>query len=158
MKIILKQDVENVGRRGDVVNVSRGYGRNFLIPRRLAIEVTPSNLKAIELEKKALRKKNEQERLSYQSLIEKLNAVTLTFVRKAGEKDHIFGSVSAGDIKEALAGLGFDIDKKKIGLDEPIKRLGHYAIPVRVYYDDKAEIRVEVKTGEETAEGTTAKS
>jgi len=158
MKIILKQDVENVGRRGDVVNVSRGYGRNFLIPRRLAIEVTPSNLKAIELEKKALRKKNEQERLSYQSLIEKLNAVTLTFVRKAGEKDHIFGSVSAGDIKEALAGLGFDIDKKKIGLDEPIKRLGHYAIPVRVYYDDKAEIRVEVKTGEETTEGTTAKS
>ena len=158
MKIILKQDVENVGRRGDVVNVARGYGRNFLIPRRLAIEVTPSNLKAIELEKKALRKKNEQERLSYQSLIEKLNAVTLTFVRKAGEKDHIFGSVSAGDIKEALAGLGFDIDKKKIGLDEPIKRLGHYAIPVRVYYDDKAEIRVEVKTGEETAEGTTAKS
>jgi large subunit ribosomal protein L9 len=158
MKIILKQDVENVGRRGDVVNVARGYGRNFLIPRRLAIEVTPSNLKAIELEKKALRKKNEQERLSYQSLIEKLNAVTLTFVRKAGEKDHIFGSVSAGDIKEALAGLGFDIDKKKIGLDEPIKRLGHYTIPVRVYYDDKAEIRVEVKTGEETAEGTTAKS
>jgi large subunit ribosomal protein L9 len=157
MKIILKQDVENVGRRGDVVNVARGYGRNFLIPRRLAIEVTPSNLKAIELEKKALGKKNEQERLSYQSLIEKLSAVTLSFVRKAGEKDHIFGSVSAGDIKEALAGLGFDIDKKKISLDEPIKRLGHYTIPVRVYHDDKAEIRVEVKTGEETAEGTTAK-
>jgi large subunit ribosomal protein L9 len=158
MKVILKQDVENVGHRGDVVNVSRGYGRNFLIPRRLATEVTASNLKTIELEKKVLKKKNDEERLSFQGLIEKLSAVTLTFVRKAGEKDHIFGSVSAGDIKEGLAGLGFDIDKKKIGLDEPIKRLGHFTIPVKVYHDDKAEIRVEIKPEEEAAEGTTAKS
>jgi len=158
MKVILKQDVENVGRRGDVVNVARGYGRNYLLPRRLATEVTASNLKAIELEKKVLLKKNEEERRSFQSLIEKLSGLSLTFVRKAGEKDHIFGSVSAADIRDALAAQGLDIDKKKIGLDEPIKRLGRYTVPVRVYHDDKAEIRVEVKPEEPTGETAPAAS
>ena len=158
MKVILKQDVENLGRRGDVVTVSPGYGRNFLIPHRLAAEVTASNVKTIELEKKVLFKKNEQERQSYRDLIDRLNAVSLTFVRKAGEKDHIFGSVSAGDIKEALAGLGFELDKKKIGLEEPLKRLGRYTVPVKVYHDDKAEIRVEIKTEAEPAGEPTAES
>ncbi|MBN2206496.1 MAG: 50S ribosomal protein L9 [Candidatus Aminicenantes bacterium] len=158
MKVILTQDIESVGRRGDVVNVARGYGRNFLLPRRLAIEVTASNLKAIELEKKTLLKKNEEERRSFQSLIEKLSGLSLTFVRKAGEKDHIFGSVSAGDIRDALAAQGFEVDKKKIGLDEPIKRLGSYIIPVRIYHDDKAEIRVEVKPEEPSGESAPAES
>jgi large subunit ribosomal protein L9 len=156
MKVILKQDIENLGRRGDVVNVARGYGRNYLLPRRLASEVTASNLKAIELEKKGLLKKNEEERRSFQTLIEKLNGLSLTFVRKAGEKDHIFGSVSAGDIKDALAAQGFDVDKKKIGLDEPIKRLGRYTVPIRVFHDDKAEIRVEVKAEEGPGESAPA--
>lgn len=158
MKVILKQDIESVGRRGDIVNVARGYGRNYLLPRRLATEVTASNLKAIELEKKALLKKNEEERKSYQSLIEKLSGLSLTFVRKAGEKDHIFGSVSAADIKDALAAQGFEVDKKKIGLEEPIKRLGRFTVPVRVYHDDKAEIRVEVKPEEPSGESAPAES
>jgi large subunit ribosomal protein L9 len=145
MKVILKHDVENVGRKGDTVNVSPGYGRNYLIPRKMALEVTSSNLKMIEIERQALKKKVESERQSFQDLIQRLNEVTLTFSRKAGEKDMIFGSVSAGDIKDSLDRLGFDIEKKKIGLDEPIKRLGNYTIPVRVFHDDKATLRVEVR-------------
>jgi large subunit ribosomal protein L9 len=95
----------------------------------------------------------EEERLSYRDLIQRLNQVTLNFARKAGEKDHIFGSVSSGDIKDALDKLGFDIDKKKIVLDEPIKRLGSYSIPVKIYHDDRAEIKVHVvKDEEEPAE------
>ena len=151
MKVILKQDVESVGRKGDVINVAAGYGRNFLIPRKLALEVTPSNLKMVEVERTVLKKKVEQERLSYRDLIQKLNQVTLSFARKAGEKDHIFGSVSATDIKESLDRLGFEIDKKRIVLDEPLKRLGNYSVPVKVYHDDKAEIKVAIVREEESA-------
>jgi len=149
MKIILKQDVENVGRQGEIVNVAPGFGRNFLIPRKLALAVTPSNMKMIGIEQSVLKKKVEQERLSFRDLIERLNQVTLSFARKAGEKDHIFGSVSAGDIKDGLDKLGFDIDKKKIVLDEPLKRLGNYNVPVKIYHDDRAEIKVHVVKDEE---------
>ncbi|MFZ2054104.1 MAG: 50S ribosomal protein L9 [Candidatus Aminicenantales bacterium] len=152
MKVILKQDVENVGRKGDIVNVAPGYGRNYLIPRKLALKVTPSNMKMIEIEQQALKKKVEKERESYQDLIHRLNEVTLAFPRKAGEKDMIFGSVSAADIKDALDRLGFEIEKKKIGLEEPIKRLGHYTIPVKVFHDDKATLRVEVRKEEGAAD------
>ncbi len=149
MKVILKNDVENVGRKGDIVNVSAGFGRNFLLPRKLALEVTPSNMKMIEIEKKALGKRLEKERQSYQDVIHKLGAVTLTFRRKTGEKDHIFGSVSASDIKDELGKLGFEVEKKKIVLEEPIRRLGNYSVPVRVFHDDKAEVKVEVVESEE---------
>lgn len=152
MKVILKQDVENVGRKGDIISVARGYGRNYLIPRKLAAEVTPSNMKMIEVERQALKKIAEEERLSYREIIQKLGQVTLNFARKAGEKDHIFGSVSASDIKEALDSLGFDVDKKKIVLDEPLKRLGNYTVPIKVYHDDKAEIKVAVVKEEEKEE------
>ncbi len=149
MKVILKQDMENVGRQGEIVTVAPGFGRNFLIPRKLALAVTPSNMKMIEIEQSVLKKKVEQERLSFRDLIERLNQVTLSFARKAGEKDHIFGSVSAGDIKDALDKLGFDIDKKKIVLDEPLKRLGNYNVPVKIFHDDRAEIKVHVVKDEE---------
>ena len=151
MKVILKQDVENVGRKGDTVSVAPGFGRNFLLPRNLALAVTASNMKMVEIERTSLKKKVEQERLSYRDLIQRLNQVTLSFARKAGEKDHIFGSVSAGDIKDGLDKLGFDIDKKKIVLDEPLKRLGSYNIPVKIYHDDKAEIKVAIVKEEEPA-------
>ena len=114
MRVILKQDVENLGRKGDMVSVASGYGRNYLIPRKMALEVTPSNMKMIEIEQQALRKSVEKERASYQDLINRLNETTLTFKRKAGEKDVIFGSVSSSDVKEALDELGIEIDKKKI--------------------------------------------
>lgn len=144
MKVILKENVEKVGHKGDIVNVAPGFGRNYLIPRKLALEVTPSNVKMIEIERQALKKKLEAERKSFQGVIQKLNGVTLSFTRRAGEKDVIFGSVSSGDIKEELDKLGFEVDKKKILLDEPIKRLGNFAVPVKVYHEDKAEIKVVV--------------
>jgi large subunit ribosomal protein L9 len=165
MKVILKQDVEKLGRRGDVVNVAPGFGRNYLIPRKLALAVTATNLKTVEIERQALKKKAEIERKSFQSLVERLNQVSLTFTRRAGDKDIIFGSVSAGDVKEALDGLGYDIDKKKILLDEPIKRLGNFAVPVKISTDDRAEVKIVVareedegaaaagETGENTASG-----
>jgi len=151
MKVILKQDVENVGRKGDVVNVAPGYGRNFLLPRRLALEVTSSNLKMVEIERAALKKKVEQERQSFQATIQKLNQAVLSFSRKTTESDQIFGSVTAADIKEALDGLGFAVDKKRIVLPEPLKRLGRHKVTVKVYHDDKAEIQVDIVAEEEPA-------
>ncbi len=150
MKVLLKQDVEKLGRKGDVVNVAAGFGRNYLIPRKLAIEVTPENEKLVEMERRALLKKIEKERMSAKELIDRLNQVRLTFQRKAGEKDMIFGSVSATDIRDELEKLGFSIDKKKIQLEEPIRRLGNYVIPVKVYHEQKAEVHLEVVREEET--------
>ena len=153
MRVILKQDVEKVGRKGDVINVADGYGRNCLLPKKLAIEVTASNLKMIEIERTALKKKVEKERLSFRGLIEKLNEVTLSFARRSGDKDVIFGSVSSGDIRDELAKLGFDIDKKKVLLDEPIKRLGNFTVRIKVYQDDRAEVRIVVLKEEAGEEG-----
>jgi large subunit ribosomal protein L9 len=150
MKVILKQDIEKLGRKGDIVNIASGYGRNYLLPKKMAIEVTPSNIKMIEIEKQALKKKMEQERQSFQDLIQKLNDLTLTFNRRAGEKDVIFGSVSSGDIREALEKQGFDVDKKKILLDEPIKRLGNFTVPVKIFHDDRAELKIVVAKDEES--------
>ncbi len=145
MKVILKENIENLGKRGDIIDVAAGYGRNYLIPRRLALEVTSSNLKMIGVEQKALKKKLEKEVVSYQSLMERLKQASLSFERKAGDKDVIFGSVSISDIKEGLDRLGFDIEKKRILLDEPIKRLGNYTVPIKVFHDERAEIKIEVK-------------
>lgn len=144
MRVILKQDVDKLGRKGDVVSVAPGYGRNFLVPKKLAIAVTASNIKMIEIEQAALKKKVEVERKSFQGLVEKLNQTSLTFARRAGEKDVIFGSVSSGDIRDELVKLGLDVDKKKILLDEPIKRLGNFTVPIKVYHDDRAAVKVVV--------------
>jgi len=153
MKVILKQDVEKLGRRGDVVNVAPGFGRNYLIPRKMALAVTATNLKTIEIERQSLKKKAEIERKSFQSLVQKLNEVSLTFTRRAGEKDIIFGSVSAGDVKEALDGLGYEIDKKRILLDEPIKRLGNFTVPVKISAEDRAEVKIVVAREEVAGAG-----
>jgi large subunit ribosomal protein L9 len=152
MKVILKQDVENLGSKGDIVNVAPGFGRNYLIPKKIALEVTSSNAKMIEIERRALKKRLEQERQSFEGLIQKLNLVALTFKRKSGEKDMIFGSVSSSDIKDALHELGFEIDKKKILLEEPIKRLGNYSVPIKIFHEDRAEIKVEVLKPDEEIE------
>ncbi len=149
MRVILKQTVENLGKKGDIVNVTPGYGRNYLIPKKIALEVTSSNMKMIEIEQRALQKAVEKERASFQGVIDKLNETTLLFKRKAGEKDVIFGSVSSSDIKDALQELSIEIDKKKILLDEPIKRLGNYTVPIKIFHEDRAEVKVEVISEEE---------
>ena len=158
MKVILREDVEKVGRRGDVVNVAPGFGRNYLIPRKMALAVTPTNLKSIEIERQSLKKKLEIERKSFQSLAQKLSQVSLTFTRRAGEKDVIFGSVSSGDVKEALDGLGYDIDKKKILLDEPIKRLGNFTVLIKISTEDRAEVKIVVAREEPEGAGAAAET
>ncbi len=144
MKIILRENIENLGEKGDIVNVAAGYGRNYLIPKKMALEITPTNTKMIEIEQQALKKGLEKEMETYQTLIEQLNEVSLTFKRKAGEKDSIFGSVSTGDIKDALSNLNFNIEKKKILLPDPIKKLGNYKVPIKIFHDQTAEISLEV--------------
>lgn len=161
MKVILRENMENLGEKGDIVSVSKGYARNYLIPKRLAVQVTKSNIKMIEMEQKALKKRLAKELKTYEDLIQSLNATKLSFLRKAGEKDVIFGSVSSSDIKEALVEKGFAIDKKKIVLDEPLKRLGNFMVPIKIHQDKKAEIAVEVlreegETGGEEEEITGA--
>ena len=145
MKIILKENIETLGKRGDIIDVAAGYGRNYLIPRKLAIQVTSANMKMVEMEQKALRKKLEQEVESFQTEIGQLNQTSLSFERKAGDKDVIFGSVSVTDIKEALDKLGMEVEKKRILLAEPIKRLGNYTVAIKVFHDEQAEIKIEVK-------------
>lgn len=151
MKVILKENIESLGKKGDIVNVARGYGRNYLIPQKLALEVTPSNMKMIEMEQKALRRRYEQERISHQTLMGKIHETRLSFVRKTAEKDIIFGSVSASDIKDALAELGIEVDKKKILLEEPIKRLGNYTVPLKIFHEERAEVKIEVISEEEAS-------
>jgi large subunit ribosomal protein L9 len=149
LRVILKEDVENLGRKGDIVAVAPGYGRNYLIPKKLALKVTSSNMKMIEIERQSLMKKLEKEKASHQAVIQKLNQTILSFKRKAGEKDVIFGSVSSSDISEALLEMGIEVEKKKILLDEPIKRLGNFSIEVKIFHEDRAEIKVEVIKEEE---------
>lgn len=149
MRVILKENIENMGKKGDIVDVASGYGRNFLIPKNFALEVTSKNLKMIEMQQQALKKGLEKEMASHRALIDQLNVVILNFPRKAGEKDAIFGSVSTSDIREALGRLNFDIEKKKILLDEPIKKLGNYTISIKVFHDEKAQIKIEVVKQEE---------
>ena len=149
MRVILRENIENLGRKGDIVNVASGYGRNYLIPKKIAIEVTSCNMKMIEIEQKALQKGFEKELASYQELTDRLNAVTLSFKRKTSEKDVIFGSVSSTDIRDALAAQGFEVEKKKILLDEPIKRLGNYTVLIKTFHEERAEVKLEVvKEGE----------
>lgn len=144
MKVLLKENIENLGKKGDIVNTAPGYARNYLLPKQMAVKVTPANSKMIEMLQQSLRKGLAQEMKSYQAQVEQLSAVALTFVRKAGDKDSIFGSVSTTDIKEALADLNFEVEKKKILLEEPIKKLGNYVVPIKIFHDEKAEIKIEV--------------
>ncbi|RLE04617.1 MAG: 50S ribosomal protein L9 [Candidatus Aminicenantes bacterium] len=151
MKIMLRENIENLGKRGDIVEVAPGYARNYLLPRKLALEVTPTNMKMIEMQQRALRKKLEKELSSYQEMAQKLSQVKLTFYRKTSDKEALFGSVSLADIKEALEKEGFALDKKKILLPEPIKSLGSYKVPIKVFHEERAEIEVQVLP-EEAAE------
>lgn len=144
MQVILQENVEKLGTRGQVVEVSPGYARNFLLPRNLAIEATPGNLKRLEKIRATLAKREATERDSAAKLAELLGAVTLTLRRKAGESDHLFGSVTAADISEALAAQGYSVDKRKIRLEEPIKLIGEFSVPVRLHPEVETTVKVVV--------------
>jgi large subunit ribosomal protein L9 len=144
MQIILQEDVEKLGARGDVVSVKEGYARNFLLPRKLALEASPGNLKRLEKIRTSLAKRTATERDQAQKQAELLKDVTLAFSRKAGESDQLFGSVTAGDIAEGLAAQGFEVDKRRIELAEPIKVVGQYEITAKLVHGVTATFKVNV--------------
>lgn len=142
MKVILIQEIPHLGRPGDQVDVARGYARNFLIPRKLAVEATSSNLRALEQIKAQATQREERLKQEAEAIAERIRGVTVTITRQAGEQDRLFGSVTSGDIAEALAQQGIQLERKKIALDGPIKALGTYAVPVRLHGETVADIQV----------------
>jgi large subunit ribosomal protein L9 len=142
MEVILRQAVENLGKPGDVVKVSNGYARNFLLPRGVAFEATPGNLKRIAQEKDRLEAAENERRNAAQGLAEKLEQVSLTFSARVGEEGKLFGSVTASDIAAQLETQGFQIEKRQVDLHEPLKTLGVFRVPVRLHADVKPEIKV----------------
>jgi large subunit ribosomal protein L9 len=144
MQIILQEDVENLGHRGDVVTVKPGYARNFLLPRKIGIEATTGNMQALERIRTSLAKKTATELDAAHKQAELLNGVAVKFARKTGENDQMFGSVTSGDISEALAAQGFKVDKRQIQLAEPIKVIGEQNVTVKVFRDVTAAIKVTV--------------
>ncbi len=145
MQIILQEDVEKLGNRGQVVEVAEGYARNFLLPRKLALEATPNNMKRLEHMRAVFAKREATEKESAQKLAELLTGVTLTLVRKAGENDQLFGSVTSSDIAEALAAQGYKIDKRKIELHESIKLVGEYDVPVELHREVSTTVKLVVQ-------------
>jgi large subunit ribosomal protein L9 len=149
MELLLKEDVENLGVRGDLVKVRPGYGRNYLLPRGLAIQATPGNVKQIELQRKALLKKEAVERNTATQQADLLKDVTLEFARKVGEHGILYGSVTAMDIAEAFAAKGFEVDRRRVLLKDPIKEPGEYEVPVKLHREVATNIKVVVKSEEE---------
>ena len=142
MEVILRQTVENVGNPGDIVKVSNGYARNYLLPHGLAYQATPGNLKRIAAERSRLEAAENERRDAASSLAKRLEEVQLTFSARVGEEGKLFGSVTGADIAEQLAAQGFQIERRLIDLHEPIKALGVYRVPIRLHADVKPEIRV----------------
>jgi large subunit ribosomal protein L9 len=142
MEVILRQAVESLGKPGDVVKVSNGYARNYLLPHGVAFEATPGNLKRIQQEKDRLEAAENERRTAAQAYAEKLEQVQLTFSARVGEEGKLFGSVTSADVAQQLEAQGFHIEKRQIDLHEPIKALGVYRIPIRLHADVKPEIRV----------------
>jgi large subunit ribosomal protein L9 len=146
MELLLKEDVESLGVRGELVKVRAGYGRNYLLPRGLAVQATPSNLKQIELQRKALLKREASERASATAQADLLKNVTLEFSRKAGEHGILYGSVTSMDLAESLASKGYEIDRKRIQLKDPIKETGDYEVPIKLHREVTTNIKVVVKS------------
>ena len=153
MEVILKEDVNKLGHRGDVVKVADGYGRNYLLPGKLAIEANAANKAVIEQMKGSAIRKSAKEKVEAEQLATQLSAVELVFERKVGENDHLFGSVTSGDIAHELEAKGYTIDRRKISLDEPLKSLGEYHVPVKLHREVTSHVKVTVKAEqtEETA-------
>ena len=142
MEVILKEDVIKLGNRGDVVKVADGYGRNYLLPGKLAIEATAANKAVIEQMKGSAIRKLAKEKIEAEELSKKLEAVELSFERKVGENEHLFGSVTSGDIAHQLEEKGFTIDRRKISLEEPLKTLGEFHVPIKLHREVTTHLKV----------------
>jgi large subunit ribosomal protein L9 len=152
MEVILKEDVNKLGHRGDVVKVADGYGRNYLLPGKLAIEATAANRAVIEQMKGSAIRKSAKEKAAAELLATSLTHVELTFERKVGENDHLFGSVTSGDIAHQLELQGYTIDRRKISLEDPLKSLGEYHVPIKLHREVTSHIKVTVKAEDSETE------
>jgi len=146
MEVILKEDVIKLGHRGDVVKVADGYGRNYLLPEKLAIEATAANKAVIEQMKASALRKSAKEKVGAEELSTRLNDVVLTFERKSGEHEQLFGSVTAADIAKELEAKGYEVDRRKIHLDEPLKSVGEFHVPIRLHREVTAHVQVNIKS------------
>ncbi len=144
MEVILKEDVANLGHRGDVVKVAEGYGRNFLLPRKLALQATTSNKAVIEQMKAAAVRRSASEKVLAETLAAQLEPLTLSFSRKSGEEGHLFGSVTSADIAHELESRGFEVDRRKIQLVEPIKAVGEFSVAIKLHREVTAHVKVAV--------------
>ena len=152
MEVILKEDVAKLGSRGDVIKVAEGYGRNFLLPKKLAIEATPANRAVIEQMKAAAVRRVAREKGDAEKLAQLLADVSLIFTRKSGEHDQLFGSVTSADIARELEHKSFNIDRRKIHLDEPLKHVGEFSVPIRLHKDVTVPVKVVINKDSMTEE------
>jgi large subunit ribosomal protein L9 len=153
MEVILREHVDNVGRRGEVVKVADGYARNYLLPRKLALLATEGNKKQIERERSKFEALEAEEQKVAEAVAARLTGVEVEIARKVGETEALYGSVTTSDIADALAAKGFDLDRRKLQLAEPIKKLGEYSVPVKLHRDVTTQLKVKV-----VAEGGKASS
>ena len=145
MEVILKEDVTKLGSRGDVVKVADGFGRNYLLPRKLAIEASAGNKKVIKQMKAAAVRRSAIEKAQAEELSKQFDGLSVSFTRRSGEHDQLFGSVTSGDIAESLSKKGFDIDRRKIQLHEPLKTLGEFSVPVKLHKDVTTHLKVVIE-------------
>ena len=144
-KVLLREDVDDLGARGEIVRVRAGYARNYLLPRNLAVAATAGNVKGIEAERAALLKKEAKERTTAEAQSQQMSSLVLEFKRKAGEQGALYGSVTSMDVAEALKEKGYEIDRHRIHLREPLKRLGEYTVPVRLHREVTIDLQVKVQ-------------
>jgi large subunit ribosomal protein L9 len=152
MEVILKEDVSKLGSRGDVVKVAEGYGRNYLLPRKLAIEASTGNKAVIEQMKAASLRRSAKEKTQAEDLAKQFDGVSLSFERRSAESDQLFGSVTSGDIAEALEKKGFNVDRRKVQLHEPLKSLGEFIIPIKLHKDVTTHVKVVIEKEKEVAD------
>jgi large subunit ribosomal protein L9 len=144
MEVILREHVDNLGRRGDVVKVAEGYARNYLLPRKLALVVTETNRRQIERERQAAEARDAEERSQAEAVAQRISQLEIEIARRVGENETLYGSVTSADVAHALQTKGFEIDKRRIQLPDPIKALGESTIPVKIHRDVVAQLRVKV--------------
>ncbi len=149
MKVILREDVDKLGRMGDLVSVADGYARNFLLPRNLAALATTKNIKSLEHEKRVIADRLKKEKMAAEEEAKKVGAISVSITVQVGEEGKLFGSVTSKDIADAIAAQGVEIDKRMIQLEKPIKEIGTFMVPVKVHHDVTAQVKVEVVKAEE---------
>ncbi len=144
MEVILREHVEHLGRRGDIVKVAEGYARNYLLPRKLALAVTDANKRQIEREKKVAEVRDAEEKAQAEVLAQRITETPIEIARRVGEQDALYGSVTSADVAHALQTKGFDVDKRKVHLPEPLKSIGEFTVPLRIHREVTAQITIKV--------------